>query len=366
MSKERVGILYGGRSGEHEVSLSSGASVFRNIDRDRYEPLLIGIAKDGRWYLQPEEVGRKAMEPDAPLAVDEDPRGEVTVLPGGGLAAGGESLAPEVVFPVLHGSFGEDGTVQGLLEVAGLPYVGAGVLGSSLAMDKQRVKEVWQQQNLPVLPFVGLSRREVTETDAEQLLKEPLADWGFPLFVKPARAGSSVGISKVNEIAGLQPALEEALRWDSRLIVEPGVNAREIETAVLGGAVPEVFEPGEVVVRREFYSYEAKYLDPVGAELAIPAELSKELRGEIKEIAARAFLSADCHGLARIDLFLHRETGEVFLNEINTIPGFTRISMYPKMVEAGGVSYSELITRLLELAKERKRERDDLRYEYLG
>lgn len=364
MSKERVAILYGGRSGEHEVSLSSAASVYRNLDGRRYEAILIGIAKDGRWYLQPPEIGEAASKPEAPLSLATRPESLITVLPAAGLALDGAPLKVDVVFPVLHGSFGEDGTVQGLLEVAGLPYVGAGVLGSSLAMDKQRVKEVWQERQLPVLPFVGLSRKDVQENAAEQLLKEQLAEWGFPLFVKPARTGSSVGITKVNEAAGLRSALETALLWDSRLIVEPGVDAREIETAVLGGEEPTVFEPGEVVVRREFYSYEAKYLDPEGAELSIPAELSKSLRDRIREIALRAFLSADCHGLARIDLFLERNSGEIFLNEINTIPGFTRISMFPKMVEAGGVPYPELITRLIELGKSRKTERDGLRYEF--
>ncbi len=364
MSRERVLILYGGRSGEHEVSLKSGASVFRNLDRERYEPILVGIAKDGRWYLQPKEVVDRATTAGTALEILRDERMTVSVSPGGGLRAADGALKAEVVFPVLHGSFGEDGTVQGLLEVAGLPYVGAGVLGSSLGMDKQRVKEVWQQQGLPVLPFLGFSRRELEKKSATDLLAPFLRDHGYPLFVKPARAGSSVGITKVKTASGLEAAVQEAMLWDTRVIVEPGVDAREIETAVLGDEEPLVFEPGEVIVRSEFYSYEAKYLDPAGAELAIPAEIDESLRNRIKEVARDAFLSSDCHGLARIDVFLERGTGAIYLNEINTIPGFTQISMYPKMVEAGGIPYAELLSRLIQLAKDRKGERDALRYEF--
>ena len=364
MKKDRVAILYGGRSGEHEVSLNSGASVYRNLDRNRYEPLLVGITKDGRWYLQPAEVSQAALEGDSPLEIEAKQENLLSVTPSGGLSLGGRSLEVDVVFPVLHGSFGEDGTVQGLLEVAGLPYVGAGVLGSSLGMDKHRVKEVWERQGLPVLPFVGFGRREVERGGAAKLVAPLLEEQEYPLFVKPVRAGSSVGITKVKSASELEAAVREALVWDSRVIVEPGIDAREIETAVLGGEDPTVFEPGEVVVRSEFYSYEAKYLDPAGAELAIPADIPPLLRERIREIARKAFVSADCHGFARIDLFLERGSSAIYLNEINTIPGFTQISMFPKMVEAGGVPYPELLGRVIDLAKERKAERDTLRYEF--
>lgn len=364
MTKERVAILYGGRSGEHEVSLSSGASVYRNLDRQRYEPLLVGIAKDGSWYLQPAEVAEAAAEPHSALTVAVAPENLLSVTPAAGLCLNGQPVEADVVFPVLHGSFGEDGTVQGLLEIAGLPYVGAGVLGSSLGMDKQRVKEIWERQGLPVLPFVGFDRRELERMGTEELLTPLLSEGDYPLFVKPARAGSSVGITKVKSGAELKAAVEEAFIWDTRVIVEPGIDAREIEVAVLGGEEPVVFDPGEVVVRSEFYSYEAKYLDPAGAELSIPADIPSIVRERAREIARKAFLSADCYGFARIDLFLEGESGEIFLNEINTIPGFTQISMFPKMAEAGGLPYPELLHRLIELAKERQRQRDALRYEF--
>jgi D-alanine-D-alanine ligase len=364
MNKERVAILYGGRSGEHEVSLNSGASVYRNLDREKYEPVLIGIAKDGSWYLQPPEIAEAAREPDAALEVAVTPENLVSVTPSSGFALNGRPLEVDLVFPVLHGSFGEDGTVQGLLEVAGLPYVGAGVLGSSLGMDKQRVKEIWERQGLPVLPFIGFDRREQERVAARELVAPLLEEREYPLFVKPARAGSSVGITKVNSPEELEAAVEEALVWDTRVILEPGIDAREIEVAVLGDEEPTVFDPGEVVVRSEFYSYEAKYLDPGGAELRIPADLPPLLRERIMEIARKAFISADCYGFARIDLFVQRESGEVYLNEINTIPGFTRISMFPKMVAAGGLPYPELLERLMELAKKRRREREALRYEF--
>lgn len=364
MKKEHIAILYGGRSGEHEVSLNSGASVYRNLDRNRYEPVLIGIAKDGRWYLQSAEIARAALEPGTPLEIEAKQENLISVTPSGGLSLEGRPLEVDVVFPVLHGSFGEDGTVQGLLEVAGLPYVGAGVLGSSLGMDKHRVKEVWERQGLPVLPFVGFGRRDLERGRAEKLVAPLLEEQEYPLFVKPARAGSSVGITKVKSPSKLGEAVKEALLWDSRIIVEPGIDAREIETAVLGGEDPTVFEPGEVVVRSEFYSYEAKYLDPAGAELSIPADIPPVLRERIREIARKAFVAADCYGFARIDVFLERESGAIYLNEINTIPGFTQISMFPKMVEAGGVPYSELLGRLIDLAKERKAEREALRYEF--
>lgn len=364
MKKERVVILYGGRSGEHEVSLKSGASVFRNLDRERYEAILVGIAKDGRWYLQPPEVRERALEPTAALEVVKDESHSVSLTPAAGLQVAAAPLEADLVFPVLHGSFGEDGTVQGLLEIAGIAYVGAGVLGSSLGMDKQRVKEVWQQRGLPVLPFVGFGRKELEKRGAQELLEPLLRESDYPLFVKPARAGSSVGITRVRSESALESALREALLWDTRVIVEPGIDAREIETAVLGDEEPQVFEPGEVVVRSEFYSYEAKYLDPAGAELSIPAELDKPVREKIRGLARDAFVTSDCHGFARIDIFLERGTNRVYLNEINTIPGFTQISMYPKMVEAGGVPYTELLSRLIELAKVRKAERDGLRYEF--
>lgn len=361
---KRVAILYGGRSGEHEVSLNSGASVFRNLDRRRFQPVLIGITEQGRWYLQGESVAEAAGQPETPLRLEQHSEMEVSVTPGVGLQVAGSPLPVDLAFPVLHGSFGEDGTVQGLLELTPIPYVGAGVLGSSLGMDKQRVKEIWEYHGLPVLPFVGCTRRELEQIGPDALVAPLLEAWEYPLFVKPARAGSSVGISKVAGPAELPAALDEAFLWDTRVLVEPGVNAREIETAVLGGQEPRVFEPGEVVVRSEFYSYEAKYIDPEGATLEIPASLEPAQRTRIIDVVSKAFSVADCYGFARVDLFLDRNSSQIYLNEINTIPGFTRISMFPKMVEAAGVSYTELLTTLLDLAGDRHAERGRLRYQW--
>jgi D-alanine-D-alanine ligase len=347
-----VCLLFGGRSGEHEVSLRSAASVSRNLDPARYRQVLIGIDKAGVWHLQPHGSFRRESYGERLELVPA--RSPVAVVPGRGLAAGSRRLAADVVVPVLHGTFGEDGTVQGLLEVASLPYVGAGVLASSLAMDKDKTKEVWRRAGLPVVDSVTLRDASPASVQAAR------AAFPLPVFVKPSAAGSSVGIRKVSRADALEDALREALRYDCKVLVEPAVAAREIECSVLGNEEPRAFPPGEVIPRHEFYSYEAKYLDPQGAELRLPAELSEGTREEVMRLAVAAFRAVEASGMARVDFFVEKTGGRVWINEINTLPGFTNISMYPKMCEAGGLPYPRLLDRLLELALERHRQRSGL------
>jgi D-alanine-D-alanine ligase len=362
---KRIAILYGGRSGEHEVSLASAASIVRHLDQERFESVLVGATKEGEWFLQDAAAAAAVRLSDSPLSIAKGRR--VFAAPGAGLvveAGGGrtgvEKLDCDLVFPVLHGTFGEDGTVQGLLEVAGLPYVGAPVLGSALGMDKEKAKELWMRAGLPVVPF--LAARSDALGDIEGLARKVGARFSWPCFVKPACAGSSVGASKVPGPESLGAALLAALAWDEKVLIEPFVDAREIECAVLGNAEPIAFAPGEVVPSHEFYDYEAKYIDPDGARLDVPARIAPEQAERVRAVAVAAFKACELAGMARVDFFIDRRTGEVLLNEVNTIPGFTHISMYPRMCEEGGVSYSELITRLAELALERHAERSKLKF----
>jgi D-alanine-D-alanine ligase len=352
--KLTVCLLFGGRSGEHEVSLRSAASVSENLDPGRYRQLLVGIDPQGVWHLQGRrELRRESFGSVLSIRASRTP---VSLFPGRGLYAGRRRLPIEVVFPVLHGTFGEDGTIQGLLETAGLPYVGAGVLASALAMDKEKTKEVWRQAGLPVLDWLTVRGAGSAELEAAR------ERFSLPVFVKPATAGSSVGITKVSSWERLAPALADALCYDAKALVEPAANAREIECAVLGNEEATAFAPGEIVPRHEFYSYEAKYLDPQGAELRLPAELSEEARAEVMRLAVSAFHAVECSGMARVDFFVERNGGGIWLNEINTIPGFTNISMYPKMCELAGLPYPRLLDRLIELGLERHRRRAGLRF----
>jgi D-alanine-D-alanine ligase len=390
MNMKRIAILYGGRSGEHEVSLVSAASILRHLDASRFEPLLIGVDKKGEWHLQDDAALAAALASEGPLTIAEGNR--VFVVPGRGLAAevsgagkgglqaealgaakgglqaealgaakgGLRELPVDLVFPVLHGTFGEDGTIQGLLESAGLPYVGAGVLGSALGMDKEKAKELWLRASLPVVPFLAVRANALG--DLEALGRKILSRFGWPVFVKPACAGSSVGASKVASFEGLKAALEAAFEWDDKVLVEPFVVAREIECAVLGNEEPQAFEPGEVAPIHEFYDYEAKYLDPDGARLEVPARITQEQAETVKRVAVAAFKACELSGMARVDFFIDKRTGDVMLNEVNTIPGFTSISMYPRMCESGGTPYAKLITRLAEFAIERFEARAKLKY----
>lgn len=367
MKKRRTGILFGGKSGEHEVSLESAASVYTHIDTTRFEPVLIGIDYDGRWYLQngPYEGIEAAAELDQEgkrLVLRKDEKRSVSIEPGRGLFFRGKDLELEAVFPVLHGTYGEDGTVQGLLEIAGLPYVGAGVLGSSIGMDKAMVKRVWMHEGLPTIPFVQLEYHEYQQKGIlEQTEQRILEAFSYPVFVKPARSGSSVGVSRVTERALLDQALAEAFTFDTKVLIEPEIHGREVECSVVGNRQPIPFAVGEIVPSHDFYDYDAKYLDPDGAQLLIPAPIDDKTSEEVRRIAVEAYRSADTEGFARIDFFI-QENGQVLLNEINTIPGFTNISMFPKLCEYDGLLYSDLIERLIDLGLERFEGKKALHY----
>jgi D-alanine-D-alanine ligase len=361
--KLMVGVIFGGQSGEHEVSLVSAQGIMKAMDREKYEIIPIGITKEGRWLTSGEPM--KLLQAGGPGTAGQIPDAQQAEAKTRELVVGNRrDLVPgtretgfpqvDVVFPVLHGPYGEDGTVQGLLELANIPYVGAGVLGSALGMDKIAMKAVFKSHGLPVVECLALKRKD-WEWDPEAMMGLIEKELGYPCFVKPANLGSSVGVSKVHEPGELAPALSLAARYDRRMLAERAVNAREIEVSVLGNDEPVASLPGEIVPCREFYDYIAKYIDD-RSELIIPADLPPQVTRRIQELAITAFLAVDCAGMARVDFLLDKDTGELYLGELNTIPGFTPISMYPKLWEASGVSYSELIDRLIELALERHAE----------
>lgn len=351
--KLRVGVIFGGRSGEHQVSLASARSIMAALDRDKYDVAPLGITQSGRWLLNGDPLARLLRGGDgAAEQVIPDNTGR-ELVPG----ATGAAFPPlDVIFPVLHGPFGEDGTIQGLLEIAGIPYVGSGVLASALGMDKLAAKDAFAARNLPQTPYLAVKRKD-WEADPAAAIARIEGLLPYPLFVKPANLGSSIGISKAHDCAELRDALAEAARYDRKLLVEQAVpRAREIECSVLGNDDPIASVPGEVVPDREFYDYAAKYLDG-DSRLLIPAPIPAALAARVRELAVRAFLAIDCSGLARVDFLLDGGTGQVFLNEINTMPGFTAISMYPKLWEASGIPYPELVDRLIDLALERHADR---------
>lgn len=355
MNKLRVGVLFGGRSGEHEVSLASARSVIAGFDPQRYEVSLLAIDKQGRWLL-----GRDASTL-LTAASDPTPSGDrlnqpLPAAPAGGLVPSDESLRSlDVIFPVLHGPMGEDGTVQGLLELANIAYVGCGVLASAVGMDKATCKAVFAAHGLPQVPYLTLKRQR-WQAAAEAVLDAIESQLVYPIFVKPANLGSSVGISKAVDRASLRHALDEAARYDRKLVIEQGIDAREIEVSVLGNEDPIASVPGEIVPSGEFYDYAAKYIDP-DSQLLIPAPLSPEQTDEARRLAVAAFLAIDGAGLARVDFLLERATGRLYLNEVNTLPGFTAISMYPKLWQASGLPFAQLLDRLVELALERQRDK---------
>jgi D-alanine-D-alanine ligase len=355
----RVGVIFGGRSGEHEVSLVSAASVMRALDPEKYEAVPIGITKEGRWLagspaqkMLPEilRAGQRVMLSADPSVAALVPMDDQRSAP----------LRVDVVFPVLHGTFGEDGTVQGLLDLAGLPYVGSGVIGSAVGMDKDVQKRLFLQAKLPVGDFVAIPRAE-WEKSRVRVLQLVRKKFRYPLFVKPATLGSSVGMTKVHNAGELPAALDFAAEFGLKILVERGIRGREIEVAVLGNDDARASVPGEIVPHREFYDYAAKYLEE-GTRLEIPAKLTRAQVRKFQEYAVRAFRCLECRGMARVDFFLERPSGRVLLNEINTIPGFTSISMYPKLWEASGVSYRGLIDRLIELAFAEHREKQRTKY----
>jgi D-alanine-D-alanine ligase len=401
MPKLRVGILFGGRSGEHEVSLLSAASVVNAIDQAKYEVVPVGITKEGRWvtagdaerllagkHLDAHESEShakhlRAGDPEATPGAALLAAGESVVVPPEPAHRAGASLTPfqtdavlarrasdrainvDVIFPVLHGTFGEDGTIQGLLELADIPYVGAGVLGSAAGMDKDIMKALFLAASLPIVKHITILRGDWDENPkkTEKLVESKLK---YPMFVKPANLGSSVGISKAHNRRELGPAIYEAAKFDRKIVIEQGVGgakqkAREIECSVLGNDKPAASVPGEIVPGKEFYDYTAKYLDE-GSELIIPAKLTKAETKKVQELAIKAFRAVDCSGLARVDFLMDPKTRKIYINEINTMPGFTAISMYPKLWAASGLSYPDLIDRLIQLGLERHADKKKNQY----
>lgn len=367
--KTRVAVLYGGKSGEHEVSLKSAASVLRHLDRERFEPVPISIDKQGRWQCHDlrridATNGESLPIPSDSPAVRLEAQGSRTaVLPADNAAPAIESV--DVVFPVMHGPLCEDGAVQGLLELSGAAYVGSGVLASAVGMHKDIAKRLAALAGLPVAPYLALSRRD-WRRDPEGSAQAARAQLTLPVFVKPCNMGSSVGVHKVKSWEELDAALTDAFLYDTKVLVEQGIDAREIEVAVLDGDPPAASVASELNAgpQHEFYSYEAKYIDQDGASVDLPAKLDATQMERVRKLAVDAFLALECSGLARVDFFLDRKSGAFYFNEINTLPGFTAISMYPKMMEASGLPYPALITRLIELAQERHAERAGLKTDY--
>ena len=394
MKKLRVGILFGGRSGEHEVSLLSAASVLNAINKEKYDVVPIGISKEGRWLTAADAEnllqGKLVIEPRHLRAGDPEltqpaavlARGEAVVVPPepvhrqNGLIpfqtdaplarrASDRAISVDVIFPVLHGTFGEDGTIQGLLELADIPYVGAGVLGSAAGMDKDIMKSLFVAAGLPIVKHVTVLRSawKKAPKQVEKLVSSKLK---YPVFVKPANLGSSVGISKAHKRKELASAIDEAAKFDRKIVIEQGVGgknnkAREIECSVLGNDEPVASIPGEIVPIKEFYDYNAKYLDE-GSELIIPAKLTRVETNKVQELAVRSFTAVDCSGLARVDFLMDPATRKIYLNEINTMPGFTAISMYPKLWAASGLEYSDLIDRLIQLGIQRHEDKKKNQY----
>ncbi len=359
MAKLRVGVLFGGRSAEHEVSLVSAASVLRGLDSKKFDVVPIGITKDGHWVLPRQLASGAPTHTELRRALTDGEAVSLPAEPGVGAVAPREAEARpplkfDVIFPVLHGTFGEDGTVQGLLELADIPYVGAGVLGSALGMDKEVQKRLYLQAKLPVAKFVSVLRREWEAARAAVLQRARSVR--LPVFVKPANLGSSVGITKVKRAGELEAAIEHAFEFDRKVLVEQGIAGREIEVSVLGNDEPRASLPGEVIPAREFYDYTAKYLED-STRFLVPAKLKPAQIRRFQELAVAAFRALDCAGMARVDFLLEKRSGRIYLNEVNTIPGFTAISMYPKLWEASGVPYAKLLERLIELALERHREK---------
>jgi D-alanine-D-alanine ligase len=360
--KLRVGVIFGGRSGEHEVSLMSARSVLSALDPLKYEVVQIGITHEGAWLTGEDVLGafeQGRLNGLAPASVLPDPtHSGLYAMRGSDSHQLRMDLLHnlDVIFPVLHGTFGEDGTLQGMMELADIAYVGAGVLGSALGMDKGVFKDVMRAHGIPVVDSIVLMRGEI-EGGLEAAIQRACSLGSFPLFVKPANLGSSVGITKCNSRSDLVEGLLEAARFDRRVLVERGVNGREIEVSVLGNENPIASVPGEILPSREFYSYEAKYIDEA-SKLLIPAPIPDDVAEQVRDFAVRAYRAVDCAGMARADFLLDRDSDRLYLNEINTIPGFTRISMYPKLWDASGLPYPKLVDRLIELAMERKAERD--------
>ena len=368
IKKIRVGIIFGGRSGEHEVSFLSASSIIKAIDKNKYTVVPIGITKEGRW-ISPQDSesalqsGKIEGKNTVILLNDSFSKSLVCIDNNQKLDKSSALEKLDVIFPVLHGPYGEDGTVQGLLELANIPYVGAGVAASAISMDKDLMKIIFQQKNLPILKWMTIKRKE-WQKDKEKILSLVQDDFEYPLFVKPASLGSSVGITKVHKKEELDKAIDLASSYDRKILIEKGLEeAREVECGILGNDEPRASVVGEVKPAGEFYDYDSKYTDE-GTQLIIPADLPDGVSREVQEIALRAFKAVDSAGMARVDFFVTKKENKIYLNEINTIPGFTSVSMYPRLWQATGTSYPELIDRLIQLALERHKEKNQNKISY--
>lgn len=359
-----IALIYGGRSGEHEISLISAASIARGIDK-KNTVTLIGITKDGTWFLQNEsEYNRICKDKDASLKIEESDENKIYVVPGGknkAFRTKSGSLNIDVVFPALHGTYGEDGTIQGLLDMADIPYIGCSTMASALTMDKEKTKQILKSSEIPVVPYICIKRCDLNNSQRyDEIFQRCIDELGFPLFIKPCCAGSSNGANKAENAKEFSFYLMEAFTWDDKVLVEKSINAREIECSVTGNSTTanpnceaetvRAYIPGEILPTHTFYDFDAKYNDPDGAKLLIPADISTDLIETVRSTAVRAYKALDCSGLSRIDFFIDRDTGELYLNEINTLPGFTSISMFPKMCEKAGLKFAELIKLLIEEA----------------
>lgn len=359
-----IALIYGGRSGEHEISLISAASIARGIDK-KNTVTLIGITKDGTWFLQNEsEYNRICRDKDASLKIEESDENKIYVVPGGknkAFRTKSGSLNIDIVFPALHGTYGEDGTIQGLLDMADIPYIGCSTMASALTMDKEKTKQILKSSEIPVVPYICIKRCDLNNSQRyDEIFQRCIDELGFPLFIKPCCAGSSNGANKAENAKEFSFYLMEAFTWDDKVLVEKSINAREIECSVTGNSTTanpnceaetvRAYIPGEILPTHTFYDFDAKYNDPDGAKLLIPADISTDLIETVRSTAVRAYKALDCSGLSRIDFFIDRDTGELYLNEINTLPGFTSISMFPKMCEKAGLKFAELINLLIEEA----------------
>ena len=374
-----IALIYGGRSGEHEVSLVSAAAIARSIKKEN-KVILIGITKTGKWYLQDDSLYQTVCADEkAALSVVEDDKMAVSVIPGGkknAFVVNGTALNVDVVFPALHGTYGEDGTIQGLFEMADIPYVGCTHMASALTMDKEKTKMIWQAAGLPVVPYVCMKRSVMLDSIIyDDFLDKTEKEIGYPMFVKPCCAGSSNGAGKAKNRRELSFALMEAFMWDDKVLIEKSINAREIECSVTGNSVTYpaddgvnddntesivAYIPGEIAPSHTFYDFDAKYNDPDGAKLLIPADLAENDLEKIRKVACAAYRVLDATGLSRVDFFIDKDSGAIYLNEINTMPGFTQISMFPKMCDAAGLSFENLIDLLLSEAIKRYQSKDKL------
>lgn len=364
----KIALIYGGKSGEHEISLVSAAAVARNIDSNN-EIVLIAITKNGKWFLQEqEELNRIKADEKAHFEIKESDSKEICVIPGGGtertFKVGNETFGVDVVFPVLHGTFGEDGTIQGLFEMVNVPYVGCHTLASAITMDKEKTKALLAQAGIPVVPGICVRRSDLADWQRyDEILEEAQEKLGFPMFVKPCSAGSSDGATLAKDLQHLNGAIMEAFNWDDKILIEKAINAREIECSVTGNPTTydgsaefekvTAYGPGEIAPKHDFYDYDAKYNDPNGADLLIPANLPEDKLEEIRKIAIRAYSALDLSGLSRVDFFIDKDDGYLYLNEINTMPGFTQISMFPKMCGKFGLDFKSLTTLLINEAVKR-------------